>query len=295
MTGRENIYMNGAIMGMTRAEIARKFDEIVDFAGVERYIDTPVKRYSSGMTVRLGFAVAAFLEPEILVVDEVLAVGDAEFQKKAIGKMQNISHGDGRTVLFVSHNMDSISNLCKNCILLKDGMLQMYSNTENVIAEYLSNENIDAKYEYKGANKKLYIKSAYPSTSEFEPTNFFYFNQPIILVVNIINENKTINEHTILGISLMNKNKNRIFTIEKYIYNLFENSIFVTLMAEIPRNIIAPGTYSFLIAIHNPNVTLYDEVYDCCRFRILDTGTDYLKYNTGNEGCIYIEPHWKIL
>ena len=105
MTGRENIYMNGAIMGMTRAEISRKLDAIVDFAGVERYLDTPVKRYSSGMTVRLGFAVAAFLEPEILVVDEVLAVGDAEFQKKAIGKMQDVSRGEGRTVLFVSHNM----------------------------------------------------------------------------------------------------------------------------------------------------------------------------------------------
>ena len=111
MTGRENIYMNGAIMGMTKSEIDRKLDEIVDFSGCERYIDTPVKRYSSGMTVRLGFAVAAHLEPEILVVDEVLAVGDAEFQKKAIGKMQDVSRGEGRTVLFVSHNMESIKNL----------------------------------------------------------------------------------------------------------------------------------------------------------------------------------------
>lgn len=108
MTGRENIYMNGAIMGMTKAEIARKIDEIIDFSGCERYIDTPVKRYSSGMTVRLGFAIAAHLDPEILVVDEVLAVGDAEFQKKAIGKMQEVSKGDGRTVLFVSHNMGSM-------------------------------------------------------------------------------------------------------------------------------------------------------------------------------------------
>ena len=106
MTARENIYMNGSIMGMTRHEITRKLDEIVDFAGIERYLDTPVKRFSSGMTVRLGFAVAAFLEPEILVVDEVLAVGDAEFQKKAIGKMKDVSSQGGRTVLFVSHNMD---------------------------------------------------------------------------------------------------------------------------------------------------------------------------------------------
>jgi len=118
MTGRENIFMNGAIMGMSKAEITRKLDEIIDFAGVEQFIDTPVKRYSSGMTVRLGFAVAAHLEPEILVVDEVLAVGDAEFQKKAIGKMQDISKGEGRTVLFVSHNMASIQNMCDIGILL---------------------------------------------------------------------------------------------------------------------------------------------------------------------------------
>src|ERR1035437_1814655 len=114
LTGRENIYVNGAILGMRKNEIDRKFDEIVDFSGCERYIDTPVKRFSSGMTVRLGFAVAAFLEPEILVVDEVLAVGDAEFQKKAIGKMQKVSRTEGRTVLFVSHNMTSIQSLCKS-------------------------------------------------------------------------------------------------------------------------------------------------------------------------------------
>ena len=123
MTGRENIYMNGAIMGMTKAEITSKLDEIIDFSGCERYIDTPVKRYSSGMKVRLGFAVAAHLEPEILVVDEVLAVGDAEFQKKAIGKMQDVSRGEGRTVLFVSHNMTSIKALCKRGVILENGFL----------------------------------------------------------------------------------------------------------------------------------------------------------------------------
>ena len=122
MTGRENIFMNGAILGMSRAEIQSKLDEIIDFSGCERYIDTPVKRYSSGMTVRLGFAVAAFLEPEILVVDEVLAVGDAEFQKKAIGKMKDVSQGQGRTVLFVSHNMASVKALCKHGVLLENGM-----------------------------------------------------------------------------------------------------------------------------------------------------------------------------
>lgn len=140
MTGRENIYMNGSIMGMTKAEITRKLDEIVDFAGVEKYIDTPVKRYSSGMTVRLGFAIAAHLDPEILVVDEVLAVGDAEFQKKAIGKMQDISQGGGRTVLFVSHNMPAVKTLCKTGIVLENGMIAHMGTAEDCVSHYLQRE-----------------------------------------------------------------------------------------------------------------------------------------------------------
>lgn len=141
MTGRENIFMNGAIMGMTKAEITRKLDEIVDFSGCERYIDTPVKRYSSGMTVRLGFAIAAHLDPEILVVDEVLAVGDAEFQKKAIGKMQDISHGENRTVLFVSHNMTSIKSLCKHGVILQNGMLVDQGEIDPIVSHYLRGDS----------------------------------------------------------------------------------------------------------------------------------------------------------
>ena len=143
MTGRENIYMNGSIMGMSRSEITRKLDEIVDFSGCERYLDTPVKRYSSGMTVRLGFAVAAHLEPEILVVDEVLAVGDAEFQKKAIGKMQDVSRGEGRTVLFVSHNMGAVKNLCKMGVLLENGRLKFLGNVEDCINTYIQTNITD--------------------------------------------------------------------------------------------------------------------------------------------------------
>ena len=138
MTARQNIYMNGSIMGMTRHEIDRKLDEIVDFAGIARYLDTPVKRFSSGMTVRLGFAVAAFLEPEILVVDEVLAVGDAEFQKKAIGKMQDVSQSGGRTVLFVSHNMAAVKKLCKHGILLEKGMVKYSGNIKDVVDNYIA-------------------------------------------------------------------------------------------------------------------------------------------------------------
>ncbi len=138
MTGRENIFMNGSIMGMTKAEIKSKFDEIVDFAGVAKYVDTPVKRYSSGMMVRLGFAIAAHLEPEILVVDEVLAVGDAEFQKKAIGKMQDVSKGQGRTVLFVSHNMAAVKSLCSRGMVINNGQIAYLGNINDTLRYYLN-------------------------------------------------------------------------------------------------------------------------------------------------------------
>jgi len=159
LSGRENIYLNGAILGMRKAEIKRKFDEIVDFAGIERYVDTPVKRYSSGMYVRLAFAVAAHLEAEILIVDEVLAVGDAEFQKKCLGKMGDISKGEGRTVLFVSHNMAAITSFCKKAMLLNNGYIhKMSSDVNQIITTYLTNfntlsqgsglwQNIDASYQ----------------------------------------------------------------------------------------------------------------------------------------------------
>jgi lipopolysaccharide transport system ATP-binding protein len=141
MTGRENIYLNGAILGMRRHEITRKFDEIVDFSGVGGYIDTPVKRYSSGMYVRLAFAVAAHLESEILIVDEVLAVGDAEFQKKCLGKMGDVSKGEGRTVLFVSHNMGAVKELCNNSIYLENGTIKNFTDTPTIIDEYISINN----------------------------------------------------------------------------------------------------------------------------------------------------------
>ncbi len=139
LTGRENIYMNGAILGMTRKEISRKFDEIVDFAGVELYIDTPVKRYSSGMYVRLAFAVAAHLEPEILIVDEVLAVGDADFQKKCLGKMGDVA-SHGRTIIFVSHNMQAVQSLCKSALYMKQGRIADMGRTDKVINNYLNRE-----------------------------------------------------------------------------------------------------------------------------------------------------------
>lgn len=162
MTGRENVYMNGTLMGMTRNEITKKLDEIVDFSGVERYLDTPVKRYSSGMKVRLGFAVAAHLESEILIVDEVLAVGDAEFQKKAIGKMQDVSSQGGRTVLFVSHNLTAVQNLCTKGLLIEDGKVHSDGELNKVIDKYLLTR-VDNECEYfcAEAEKTTYIKKSY--------------------------------------------------------------------------------------------------------------------------------------
>lgn len=164
LTGRENIFMNGSIMGMTKKEIKRKLDEIVDFAGVERYLDTPTKRYSSGMTVRLGFAIAAFLEPEILVVDEVLAVGDAEFQKKAIGKMQDVAKGEGRTVLFVSHNMASVKSLCNKGVILQNGTVAETGDIEYIVGRYLDSLSDESGVELfdrkqrEGTNDAKFVK-----------------------------------------------------------------------------------------------------------------------------------------
>ena len=146
LTGRENVFLNGAILGMTKKEIRRKFDEIVDFSGVEKYIDTPVKRYSSGMYVRLAFAVAAHLEPEILIVDEVLAVGDAEFQKKCLGKMKDVSKNEGRTVLFVSHNMAAVKSLCQNSLLLRNGLIDSIGKSEQIVRLYLGGNSEQLNY-----------------------------------------------------------------------------------------------------------------------------------------------------
>ncbi len=157
MTGRENVYLNGAILGMTRKEITRKFDEIVDFSGVERYIDTPVKRYSSGMYVRLAFAVAAHLESEILIVDEVLAVGDAEFQKKCLGKMDDVSKGEGRTVLFVSHNMASVRELCNKGVYLDQGKIAHTGNINDCINLYNGNLEFNKAWDGIIENENLSI------------------------------------------------------------------------------------------------------------------------------------------
>ena len=187
LTGRENIFMNGAILGMRRQEIKKKFDEIVAFSEIEKFLDTPVKRYSSGMYVRLAFAVAAHLEPEILIVDEVLAVGDVRFQKKCIGKMQDISHGQGRTVLFVSHNMDSIQRLCSRCLILEQGKLISQGDTTSIIQQYVSNNSfqsspgewIDVSKVSRQGTRKAYF-SAIKYSTPGQPSSFHpYSNGPL--------------------------------------------------------------------------------------------------------------------
>jgi lipopolysaccharide transport system ATP-binding protein len=187
LTGRENIFLNGAILGMSRAEIKRKFDEIVDFAEIEKFLDTPVKRYSSGMYVRLAFAVAAYLEPEILIVDEVLAVGDAQFQKKCLGKMEDVSKNDGRTVLFVSHNMAAIRNLCKNAIYLKGGKLYKHGKVSEVIDFYSYDSISDSGLNWSGThntNEWLKIHSIYIERGE-DQTKDIYINEEVVICIDV--------------------------------------------------------------------------------------------------------------
>jgi len=173
LTGRENIFINGAILGMKQAEIRRKFDEIVAFSGVEKFIDTPIKHYSSGMYVRLAFAIAAHLEPDILIIDEVLAVGDAEFQKKCLGKMDDISRSEGRTVLFVSHNMGAVRGLCKKAVLLANGKIESMGNVEEVISKYLSNPTGRFIIGQEGKDEKVILEEVRLLNSMGETTQDF--------------------------------------------------------------------------------------------------------------------------
>jgi lipopolysaccharide transport system ATP-binding protein len=295
MTGRENIYMNGAIMGMTKAEINRKLDEIVDFSGVERYLDTPVKRYSSGMTVRLGFAIAAHLDPEILVVDEVLAVGDAEFQKKAIGKMQDVSKGEGRTVLFVSHNMDSMLNLCKTGIVLQNGELHYNSNIKESVNIYLEKNTKNLRYEAKNFNKSVCLKSikCVDSSNRDLFNNTFNFNDHILFYVSILNNLKYVPSGTVFDISFYTENEFLLFSTE---YNLSQiDSKESEFNIEIPQGILAPGNYIIECAIHQPNIQIFDLVRNAVGFTIHDNGTSYLKYNGVFQGVIIVNANWKVL
>ncbi len=251
MTGRENIYMNGTIMGMRKWEIDRKLDEIVNFAGVTKYLDTPTKRYSSGMTVRLGFAIAAHLEPEILVVDEVLAVGDAEFQKKAIGKMQDVSQNHGRTVLFVSHNMGAVKRLCPKSIILKNGTILNIGNSEEVINQYIednaiSENNIKIESIAHGVRlEKININNNYPIISGQEASFSFTIN-----FSNLIN-----NPSFIVGINNLNE-ENLLYLSTEPISGYKTNNCIgnVTINLKIPEINISGGKYSLIFGIAIPKI-----------------------------------------
>ncbi len=293
MTGRENIFMNGAILGMTRNEIQAKLDEIIDFSGCERYIDTPVKRYSSGMTVRLGFAVAAFLDPEILVVDEVLAVGDAEFQKKAIGKMKDVSQGEGRTVLFVSHNMDSMLNLCSQGVLLDKGEIVYSGGIEETVNTYIKGEASRSEYVSARKNKNIYI-SRFQSINERTQTNIFKFDEQPTFNIYIERSDLYRIEGIVLGVSIKTTRNTRICSMEyRLSENLFQgNQTEISLI--LPASLLAPGEYYIESALHRPNVEIYDLILDTCSFVIQDNNTQYLKYNGVNQGVILINPTWKL-
>ncbi len=274
MTGRENIYMNGAIMGMTKAEITRKLDEIVDFSGCERYIDTPVKRYSSGMKVRLGFAVAAHLDPEILVVDEVLAVGDAEFQKKAIGKMQDVSKGEGRTVLFVSHNMSAVKSLCKSGILIENGEIVFSGDAANTVREYLDSKTshfstftiTDAKNRLYNVTKDLEIISA-RMLSPIELAQ----DEPIQVELNIKRNLQSIKKFTI-EMMIDNFEEQRIGSYISPVYTVPDKDTFRITML-VPNHNLARGKYclNFNIGLKDENeygFRDYDMVYNMLNFEV---------------------------
>ena len=247
LTGRENIFLNGAILGMKKHEIKSKFDEIVEFSGCERYIDTPVKRYSSGMYVRLAFAVAAHLDPEILVVDEVLAVGDAEFQKKAIGKMKDVSEGQGRTVLFVSHNMNSIRNLCGSALILDKGIITFKGSVNEGISNYLSTESNQTKKNikiFKLKNQLAYVKKIKILNSKHGFIDFIDDYVKVLFDICIIEHSI----HFFLAVKIEDSQGNIIIQSSS---NEKEDDVFQNLKnphdchveVSIPGKILKPGKY----------------------------------------------------
>jgi lipopolysaccharide transport system ATP-binding protein len=296
LTGRENIFLNGAILGMTRAEIKRKFDEIVAFAEVDKFLDTPVKRYSSGMYVRLAFAVAAHLDPEILLIDEVLAVGDAEFQKKCLAKMEDVAANDGRTVIFVSHNMDAVCRLCSRCILLRNGEIEKAGDASEVVATYLGGEqeqlptiefpaiDSDASFEFAGLGR-----------SGDEPANSFNVNEPILLNCSFKVRRQI--DGLQLSFSVFNFKDERIFYSS---VSMAKPAISVEAAGEhnvtavIPAHLLLPGRYSITLALHTPKTKLYDLRRKALSFSIVATITDRYDGFSGDElGHVYANVKWQ--
>lgn len=285
MTGRENIYLNGAILGMTKKEITSKLDEIIEFSGCQRYIDTPVKRYSTGMYVRLAFAVAAFLEPEILIIDEVLAVGDAEFQKKAIGKMQDISSGQGRTVLFVSHNMAAVKSLCTRGIVMENGKVDFVGQIDDSINHYLAN-----KKEY--TNIKLIDRKDRIGSGKVKITDVSIDINGIMtgsrfkvdLSYETSEEKVEINE---FGISIWDLKENRIISISSTFKNQLQNfSYNGKVICEIMELPLVKGIYS-LNCFVGSIFGLEDYIENILQFEVIENDI----YGTGKT----IDPEWGMI
>jgi len=277
LSGKENIFLNGAILVMRKAEIKRKFDEIVDFSGVDRYIDTPVKRYSSGMYVRLAFAVAAHLESEILIVDEVLAVGDAEFQKKCLGKMRDVSGKEGRTVLFVSHNMDAVMRLCTHAILLKNGNIQGYDNTNNIVDTYLRSDFGTTAVRRWEANSrpgnnivKLLEVRAHDAAGEIKDS--FDIGEPVSITMKY--EVLTAGHKLNAAVNFFNINGVNIFDSHQTSDPLFTQNIAPGIYestVNVPGNLFAEGTIIMGAAVvtHDPFLIHFHET-DIIAFNMID-------------------------
>ena len=283
LSGRDNIFQNGALLGMTKKEITRKFDEIVDFSGVERYIDTPVKRYSSGMYVRLAFAVAAHLESEILIVDEVLAVGDADFQKKCLGKMSDISKIGGRTVLFVSHNMSAVKSLCTRGIVLENGKIKFDGDISDAQATYQkSNIEVDIYLAAK-SSKDLYLKSAkilnVSNNISSDETISFQFE-----IETILTEIK----NKYLLVRIMDSLNQVIFSCEVEI-KIGKKVYFL----QIHSKTLVKGFYKINCILYHPAVAKYDEVDNCCNFAIIDNIKAFSHLETFDIGKVYIPHKWQ--
>lgn len=286
LTGRENIYMNGSILGMTRIEIIKNFDAIVDFAGVEKFLDTPLKHYSSGMQLRLAFAVAAFLENEILIIDEVLAVGDAEFQKKCMGKMEDVSNS-GRTILFVSHNLGAISQLCKKSIHLNNGNLINIGTTSNIISNYLkSTNNQNSVFIGRSEDiKPVWFKKIETTNGNYLQKSTFNHDEPINIVFHFGINNSRIG-YSVFFI-ILDKNKNTIFASES---STIQTNSFI---ATIQENFLVRGNYSIRAFIHKPNVAKIDVAEDVCPFTIIDVGSVLSIHGEYDYGNVFGKVTWK--
>lgn len=291
LTGRENIFLNGAILGMSRAEIRRKFDEIVAFAEVERFLDSPVKRYSSGMYVRLAFAVAAHLEPEILVVDEVLAVGDHQFQQKCLGKMQDVSQQQGRTVLFVSHQMGTVRQLCKRGILLDGGRIAQIGETNKVVEAYLGARDSSFTAGAATRSKEVALENASTQDAQGQPSSSFVHSDEIAIQVTC-----RINEwipNCELRLILEDARGRRVFTADQALTpptGLLPDVLSVR--AVVPAGFLRPETYrvSLYTFVHN-QVTI-DGATDAFSFTVQDGGTKYAASEGTDYGCVFSPCKW---